>query len=169
MYLMADRLGEDRINGMLREYLAKYHFKAAPYARSTDLVEGFLSLARTPAERELVLDQFERITLYDFKAKEAQVKQLPDGRFETTVSVDAGKYYSDGKGNERPAPFDDPGESNFGSADVLSMQRLPIHSGEQQVRIVTAKKPVYAAIDPYITFIDRNSSDNIVLVSDAAR
>ena len=178
MYLLQDRLGEDRVNGMLRELIAKYRFKAAPYARSTDLVDGFLSLARTPAERELVLDQFDRITLYDLKAKEAQVKLLPDGRFETTLNVDAGKFYSDGKGNERPAPFEEPvdigvftarpGESNFAAADVLSLQRLTIHSGKQQVRIVTAKKPVYAAIDPYITFIDRNSNDNIVLVSDAA-
>ena len=179
MYLLQDRLGEDRVNGMLRELLGKYRFKGAPYARSTDLVDGFLSLARTPEERELVLDQFDRITLYDLKAKEAQVKRLPDGQFETTLTVDAGKFYSDGKGNERPAAFDElvdvgvfsarPGESNFAGADVLSMLRVTIHTGEQQVRFVTAKQPVYAAIDPYITFIDRNSNDNIVMVSDAAR
>jgi hypothetical protein len=178
MFLLQDRLGEDRINGMLRELIAKYHFKPAPYARSTDVVDGFLSLARTPEERELVLDQFNRITLYDLKTKEAQVKQLPDGRFETTVNVDAGKFYADGKGNERPAPFNEPvdigvftarpGESNFSAADVLSLQRLNVHSGLQSIRIVTAKKPTYAAIDPYITFIDRNSADNIVLVSNAA-
>jgi ABC-2 type transport system permease protein len=179
MYLLQDRLGEDRVNGMLRELIDKYRFKPAPYARSTDLVDGFLSLARTPEERELVLDQFERITLYDLKAKEAHVRRLADGRFETTIEVDAGKFYSDGKGNERAAPFAEPvdigvfsvrpGESNFDATDVLSMQRLNLHSGEQEVRIVTAKKPVYAAIDPYITFIDRNSNDNIVQVSDAAR
>jgi hypothetical protein len=177
MYLLQDRLGEDRVNGMLREYIAKYRFKSAPYARSTDLVDGFLSLARTPAEREMVLDQFERITLYDLKAKQATVKQLPDGRFETTLTVDAAKFYSDGKGNERPANFDEavdvgvftarPGDSAFHAADVLSMERIPIHSGEDSARIVTAQKPLYAAVDPYITLIDRNPNDNIVAVSDA--
>lgn len=179
MFLLQDRLGEDRVNGMLRELLAKYRFKGPPYARSTDLIDGFLSLARTPAERELVLDQLDRITLYDLKATEAHVRQLPDGQFETTVNVDVGKFYSDGKGNERPAAFDAPvdvgvfaarpGESNFEATDVLSMQRLSLHSGEQRVRLVTAKKPAYAAIDPYITFIDRNSNDNIVAVTDATR
>jgi ABC-2 type transport system permease protein len=179
MFLLQDRLGEDRVNGMLRELLAKYRFKGPPYARSKDLVDGFVSLARTPAERELVLDQLDRITLYDLKAAAAQVRRLPDGQFETTLSVDAGKYYSDGKGNERPAAFDElvdvgvfsarPGESNFAAADVLSMQRVTMHSGAQQVRLVTAKKPAYAAIDPYITFIDRNSNDNIVVVTDTAR
>jgi hypothetical protein len=179
MFLLQDRLGEDRVNGMLRELLAKYRFKGPPYARSRDLVDGFVSLARNPAERELVLDQLDRITLYHLKATEARVRQLPDGQFETTVSVDTGKFYSDGKGNERPAAFDAPvdvgvftarpGESNFAAADVLSLQRLNLHSGEQQVRIVTARKPAYAAIDPYITFIDRNSNDNIAVVTNSAR
>ena len=46
------------------------------------------------------------------------------------------------------------------------MQRLQIRSGEQKVRIVTARKPVFAAVDPYINFIDRNSNDNIIRVTD---
>ena len=45
------------------------------------------------------------------------------------------------------------------------MQRLPIHSGEQQIRIVTQRKPLYAGVDPYLNFIDRNSNDNVVAVS----
>jgi hypothetical protein len=52
---------------------------------------------------------------------------------------------------------------------VLSMQRLPIRSGEQEVRLVTKDKPVYAGVDPYITFIDRNANDNVVRVSESAR
>jgi hypothetical protein len=176
MYLLHDRLGEDRVNAMLRGLLAKYRFKPAPYARSLDLVQGFLSLARNAAERELVLDQLERITLYDLKAKQATVRRLADGRFETTITVDAGKAYSDGKGEEHAARFAEqvdigvfaarPGEARFGRADVLSMQRLPVRSGEQVVRIVTRRKPGFAGVDPYISFIDRNANDNIVAVMD---
>ncbi len=176
MYLMQDRLGEVRVDGVLRGLVDRFHFKTAPYARSSDLVEGLLALARTPAERELILDQFYRITLYDLSAKQATVRSLPNGQFETTVTVDAGKFYSDGQGNERSAPFDElvdvgvfterPGELGFEAADVLSMQRLQIRSGEQQVRIVTARKPSFAGVDPYINFIDRNSNDNIIRVTD---
>jgi aminopeptidase N len=176
MYLIQDRLGEERVNSVLRSLVDRYRFKSAPYARSSDLVDGLLTLARTPAERELILDQFYRITLYDLAAKQASVRRLENGQFETTLLVGAAKFYSDGKGNDSAAPLDEsfdvgvftarPGEAGFGAANVLSMQRLAIRSGQQEIRIVTEQKPVFAAIDPYINFIDRNSNDNIVRVSD---
>jgi ABC-2 type transport system permease protein len=179
MYLLQDRLGEERVNTVLRGLIERYRFKPAPYGRSSDLVDGLLELARTPAERELILDQFYRITLYDLRAKQASVRRLPDGRFETTITVGARKAYADAKGNEQQAAFDEPvdigvftaqpGDLGFGSENVLSMQRLPIRSGEQQVRIVTKDKPLHAGVDPYLMFIDRNTNDNIVRVADSAR
>ena len=177
MYLIQDRLGEERVNTVLRSLVDRYRFKPAPYARASDLVDGLLTLARTPAERELILDQFYRITLYDLRAKQATVRRLPDGQFETTITVEAAKSYADGKGNETKAPLDEqvdigvftahPGDLTFGRENVLSMQRQEIRSGEQQVRIVTRGQPVYAGVDPYLNFIDRNSNDNIIQVSSA--
>jgi ABC-2 type transport system permease protein len=179
MYLLQDRLGEDRVNAMLCRLLDRYRFKSAPYARSSDLIDDFLSLARTPAERQLVLDQFERITLYDLAASRATVRRLGNGQFETTIAVDARKSYADGKGNERPASFNEPvdiglfvikpGDRGFGRASIVAMQRYPIRSGAQQIRIVTSRKPLYAGVDPYIQFIDRRSIDNLVQVSDDER
>jgi hypothetical protein len=49
----------------------------------------------------------------------------------------------------------------------VPIQRMPIRSGEQQVRLVTRRKPVDAGIDPYIDFIDRNSADDVIDVTDA--
>ena len=40
-------------------------------------------------------------------------------------------------------------------------------NGEQEVRIITTRKPLFAAVDPYINFIDRNSNDNIIRVTDS--
>jgi hypothetical protein len=175
MYLIQDRLGEDRVNTVLHGLVERYRFKPAPYARASDLVDGLLTLARTPAERELILDQFYRITLYDLRAKQANVRTLPDGQFETTITINAGKAYADGKGNEKQAPFDEPvdvgvftanpGDLGFGSENVLSMQRVQIRTGEQQIRLVTQGRPVYAGVDPYLHFIDRNANDNIIPIS----
>jgi hypothetical protein len=172
MYLIQDRLGEDRVNGVLRGILAKYGSKGSPYPRSTDLVEGLLGIARTPEERELVHDLFNRITLYDLAAKQALVRRIPDGRYETVLTVRAGKSYADGNGNERVARFDtpvdvglftaSPGARGFAATDMLAMRRVSIGSGTHVIRFVTRKKPAYAGIDPYITFIDRNLSDNVI-------
>lgn len=172
VYLLQDRLGEDRVNAMLRQKIAQYRFKGAPYPRSTDLVDGFRSLARTGEERQLVEDLFARITLYDLKAKSATTRKLPDGQFETVLSVDATKYYADGKGKERAAPLADridvglfdqnPSYGAFAAKDVVSMQRRPIRSGVQEVRFVTKRRPAFAGVDPYNKYVDRNGDDNVI-------
>jgi hypothetical protein len=175
MNLIQDRLGEERVNTVLRGLIDRYHFKPAPFARSSDLVDGLLELAQTPQERELILDQFYRITLYDLKAKEASVRQLPDGQFETTVTVSAAKSYADGEGNEESAEFDEeadvavftlkPGELEFGREHLLAMERVRIRTGEQQLKLITSARPVFAGVDPFINFIDRNVSDNVISVT----
>ncbi|MGY4396784.1 ABC-2 type transport system permease protein [Sphingomonas sp. UYAg733] len=172
MYLLQDRLGEDRVNKMLSGLLDKYRFKSQPYARSLDLVNGFLSIARTPAERQLVLDLFDRITIYDLKAKTATTRKLADGSFETSITIDAAKFYANGTGVEKQAPLIDsidiglfdqrPGIGSFAAKNVISMQRMPVKSGQQVVRVISKRKPLFAGIDPYNKYIDRNSDDNVV-------
>ncbi|UVI40375.1 ABC transporter permease/M1 family aminopeptidase [Qipengyuania spongiae] len=172
MYLLQDRLGEDRVNAMLAGLLDRYRFQGPPYAGSPDLVQGFLGLARNESERDLVRDLLQRITLYDLKADEAKVRRLPDGRYETTLIVEAKKAYADGQGKERTAPLREsidvglfterPGDGAFDRSKVLYLKRRPIASGRQEIRIITRERPIHAGIDPYNTFIDRNSDDNLV-------
>jgi hypothetical protein len=177
MYLLQDRLGEDRVNAMLADMLAKYRFSGPPYLRSTALVEGFKGLARTPEERMLVEDLMERITIFDLKAPAATTRKLPDGRWETTVTVNAAKAYADGQGKETAAPLSDvidigffterPGQGAFSKKDVLFLDRRPVKSGMQQIRIVTKAKPAFAGVDPYNKYVDRNSDDNVIDVTES--
>ena len=174
MYLLQDRLGEDRVNAMLADLLDQYRFRSQPYAQSTDLVDGFKSLARNDSERELVADLLERITIYDLQATEAVVTELDNGQFETRITVEANKFYADGLGEETEAELDDqlevglftarPGIGAFDSEDVIVMQREPISSGKQTIRIITETRPEYAGVDPYNKYIDRNSDDNLTRV-----
>ena len=41
-------------------------------------------------------------------------------------------------------------------------KRYPVTGGVQMFTLITSAKPLFAGIDPYNTFIDRNSDDNIV-------
>lgn len=178
MYLLADRLGEDRVNKVLAGMLDQHRFKGPPYPRSVVLVDALKVIARNDAERQLVEDLLERITIFDLKASEATTTKLPDGRFETRLIVKASKAYADGQGKETSAPLADtidvgvflkrPGRDAFGKADVLLMERRPVRSGEQEIRIVTAKAPAFAGVDPYNKYIDRNSDDNVVEVAAAS-
>ena len=172
MYLLQDRLGEDRMNEMLAGLLDQYRFKSQPYASSKDLVAGLYSLARTQEERDLIRDLFQRITLWDLKAEEASVRELADGRFETTITISAAKYYADGLGVETEADLADdieigvftdrPGAGAFAAENVLLLERRPIRSGKQKITVITDKRPSWVGIDPYNKYIDRNSDDNLV-------
>ncbi|MFY8049567.1 MAG: aminopeptidase, partial [Erythrobacter sp.] len=174
MYLLKQRLGEDAVNRALARLVAKFRFKGAPYPRSLDLVAELRKEARTPEQQALITDLFEKITIYDLKAKAATTRKLADGTWSTRITVEAGKFTADAKGRETPAKLAEaidiglftarPEEGAFNSANVLSMKVMPVRSGSQVIEVVTAKKPLFAGIDPYNFMIDRNSDDNVVAV-----
>ncbi len=174
MYRLKDELGADRVNAALRRYLDRFKFKPAPYPRSLDLIAEFRKDA-TPDENQLITDLFDKITIYDIKTKAATVRKLADGRYETTLTVEAHKFYADGNGVEAEAPLAEridyglftamPGRGLFAARNVLLLQRMPVRGGIQQIRLVTAAKPSYAGADPYNILIDRNSDDNVIAVT----
>jgi aminopeptidase N len=174
MYLLQERLGEDRVNRALRTLLARYGFKGAPFPRSLDLVTALRAEARTPEEQALITDLFERVTLYHLEVTAPTAVRRPDGRWNVTVPVVAKKFYADGKGAEAETPLAErieiglftaePGRDAFDASHVIQLERHPIRSGRQVLRFVTDRKPTHAGIDPYNFYIDRNSADNVLPV-----
>jgi aminopeptidase N len=175
MYLLQARLGEAAVNRALKSVIDRYKFKGAPYPRSVDAIQAFRREARTPEDQALITDLFERITVYDLKTTAPTAVQRKDGKWDVTVTVEAKKFYADGKGAEKEAPLQDriaiglftaePGRGSFDKKNVILMQRQPVKSGKQVFRFVTDKKPTHAGVDPYNFYIDRNSNDNVVPVA----
>ena len=174
MYLLQERLGEDAVNRALRNLLARYKFKGAPYLRSVDFIDAVRAEADTPEEQALITDLFERVTLYDLKVTEPTAVRRSDGKWDVTVPVEAKKLYVDG-GVETEAPLAErieiglftaePGRDAFDKSNVVLMERHPIRSGRQLLRFVTGRKPTHAGVDPYNFYIDRSSADNVLPVS----
>lgn len=164
-------LGTERVDAALRRYLARFRFRSAPWPRSLDLIAEFRRGAST-AENQLITDLFEKITLYDIKSKAARVRALPNGQYETTLTVEAHKYYADGKGKEVEAPLAEPirlgvfsARPDWGPLDsktVLALRPVAIRTGTQQIKFVTVAKPGFAGVDPFEVLIDRNSGDDVV-------
>jgi ABC-2 type transport system permease protein len=175
MYLLQKRLGEDAVNRALRSLIARYKFKGAPYPRSLDLVDALRAEAKTAEDQTLITDLFERITLYDLKVTEPTAVRRPDGKWDVTVPVEARKRYADEKGGEAETPLAErievglftaePGRDAFQQSNVIAMERRPLHSGRQVLKFVTDRKPLFAGVDPYNFYIDRNSADNVVGVN----
>ena len=173
MYWLRDIVGEPAVNRALARLLREHAFKAAPYPNTAD----FLRILRAEAGPEhdaLISDLFERITLLDVKAQDAQAVRRADGRWEVRFQVQASKLYADGSGSETPAPLDEPfdigvfttepGKAGYDAASVLSLTRTRIHTGRQEITVVVDKEPRFAGVDPFNKRIDRNSEDNITRI-----
>jgi aminopeptidase N len=177
MYLIQERMGEDAVNRALRNLLARYKFKGPPYPRSIDLVNVLRAEAKTADEQNLITDLFERVVLYDLKTPEPVAVRRADGKWDVTVPVEARKYSVSSEGKETEVEFAenievglftaDPSDYNSGAKDVIMMERRPIRSGKQVVKFLSDKKPLYAGVDPYDYYIDRNTADNVRPVVDS--
>lgn len=175
MYLLQERLGEEAVNRALRNLLERYRFKGAPYPRSLDLIELLRAEADTDEEQDLITDLFERVTLYELRVSGPTAVPRTDGRWDVTVPVDATKYYLTGHGTETETKLaerievglftDEPGRDVFDSSNIILMERHPIQSGTQVLKFVTNTRPLYAGVDPFNFYVDRNSNDNVAKVN----
>ena len=173
MYWLKEVVGEEVVNRALRRLLTKYAFKPAPYPSSSEFVT-MLREEAGPEHDQLITDLFEKITLYDMKAKDAVSQKLPDGRYEVTFTVEGKKLYADGKGKETEAPLSElfevgafsaqPGKKGFSKESVLAFEKRTLVSGEQKVTFTVAEEPKWVGVDPYNKRIDRNSDDNLTEV-----
>ena len=170
LYLLKDQIGADRVNAALRGLIDEFAFKPTPYANPTDLIKRFREQAG-PDRQQLITDLFERITLYDVRVVEAKSTQRKDGRWDVTLEVEARKLYADGKGKETEAPMAEtldvglftvePGRAGYDKSSVIAVERMPVRSGRQTLRLVSAQQPKFAGVDPFNKWIDRNSDDNL--------
>ncbi len=175
LYALKDYLGEVVVNNALRKLVNAYAFKSPPYPTTSDFV-SYLKQEAGPEYENLIADFVEKITLYDLKITSSSVTEMNDGRFKVTLNLEAEKYYSDGLGNQSDAVFDipvdiglfltSPDDSHYQKTDVLMLEKKRVADGKSSIEIVVDQKPVFAGIDPYNKLIDRNSDDNIMVVSD---
>jgi ABC-2 type transport system permease protein len=173
LYLLKDQIGAERVNEALRGLLAEFAFKPAPYANPRDLLRRFRAVA-DPEHEQLIADLFEKITLYDVKVTGAKSRRRDDGRWEVALEVEARKLYADGKGLETEAPlaesFDvgaftiEPGRKGYDRQSVIAVERMPVRSGTQTLRIVADREPAVVGVDPFNKRVDRNSEDNLIAV-----
>jgi aminopeptidase N/ABC-type transport system involved in multi-copper enzyme maturation permease subunit len=173
MYWLREVVGEPTVNRALRRLIQQHAFKPAPYPNTRDLL-ALLREEAGPRHAELIEDLFERITLYDMKARDAVATKRPDGRYEVAFTVEGRKLYADGKGRETEASLDEafdvgvfaaePGRKEFTTESVLAFERRPLKSGRQTVTLVVDREPKFVGVDPYNKRIDRNSDDNLARV-----
>ncbi|MGA8153486.1 MAG: ABC transporter permease [Terriglobales bacterium] len=165
MYAIQDYIGEDKVNQALAEFVKAFAFKGAPYPVSLDLV-AYLKKYTPPEYQYLYSDLWENITLYDNRARSAKYFQLPDGRYQVDLVVEARKSQADAKGQDHAVNLHD--WMDVGVLDdhghYLYLQRQKIEQERNELTLIVDKVPAQAGIDPLDKLIDRNPDDNLIKV-----
>ncbi len=163
LYLLADIVGEDKINGVLRELLATHAFHGAPYPSVRVLVDALRKVV-TPDQAYLIDDLFEAIVLYENRASTAIGRRLPDGRVEVTIRASAIKRRAGAMGEEKEVALNDYIEFGVDDKDgnPLARERRLVSSTDVSVTMLVNGRPARAGIDPDNKLIERKPSDNMV-------
>jgi aminopeptidase N len=167
LYALQDYVGEDTLDRLLKQFLLAWQFRGPPYPTSQDFMDT-LARGLDPKWKGLLDDLFWKITLFDNRIGEATAKKLPDGRYQVTMKLHAGKVHLDGTGKETPAAPDvpieigvfaaSPGKGRDGKPLYLEKRLLP--AGDSTITVTVQGKPAEAGIDPFNELIDRVSGDN---------
>ncbi|MDE2155679.1 MAG: ABC transporter permease subunit [Xanthomonadaceae bacterium] len=166
-YALQDYIGEDTVDRVLKQFLLDKGFQQPPYTTSREFMDA-LGKAVGPKWQPLLNDLFWKITLFDNRTTAATAKKLPDGRYQVTMQVHAGKVYVDGTGKETAARPDipievgvfaaSPGKGRDGKPLYLEKRMLP--DGDSTITVTVDGRPAEAGIDPYNELIDKVSGDN---------
>jgi ABC-2 type transport system permease protein len=172
MYSLKDRLGEENFNLALRRFLEEFQYQSDPYPTTLDLIRHIKTVAGAD-DMQFIEDVFAKITLFDLKTKSATAKKLENGNYQVDLTIEAGKFYADGKGEETKSEVNDYFDIGIFSSNpdqakddshVLKFDKEMIKTGENKFSFQVKETPKYAGVDPYIKMIDRNSDDNMIQV-----
>ena len=171
MMSLKDRLGEERLNKALHDFLVKFKYNSTPYPTTLDLL-SYLNQDTDAQEKAFISSLFEHITLYDLKTTDVKVVAV-DGDaelFDVTLTIDAALKRADGQGKETDIEFSDLVDIGLFSEDpedlaaedfVMYLQKHEIKTGTNEITIRVKGQPKYAGVDPFIKLVDRDSADNI--------
>lgn len=167
-YALKDAIGEDTLNHILSQFVARYAFKGAPYPTTRNFLD-MLYAGTDPKYHDFIRDLFERIVFWENRTTEATAVKRADGKYEVTLKLHASMQQADGKGKVTDLPVDEwvdvgvfarPDGGKEDQEKVLYLQKQHITSADTTLKIVVDAKPFDAGIDPYNKLVDTDSDDN---------
>jgi ABC-2 type transport system permease protein len=166
LFGLKEYIGEDLLNGAIKEYLEKVKFQRAPYTVSTEFIDILKKRVR-PEDRPLVSDFLEQTVLFENRSMTAESRHVGDKGYEVVLKVNAKKMYSDKNGKELPTDFKQSFDVGVTDAkgNYLYLKKHQFVQGDNEIKIVVEKEPAQAGVDPLTYIIDKTPEDNMIDVS----
>ncbi|MDA3915246.1 M1 family aminopeptidase [Oleiagrimonas sp.] len=172
-YALQDYIGEDKLDGMLKQFLIDKGFQNPPYTNSIEFMDA-LEKTAGPEWKGVLDDWFWKITLYDNRVISATAHKANGGGYDVTMKVHASKSYSDGEGKETKGHINLPidigifaraKDGKEADEKILYLEKRKLADGDSTITLHVDGKPYEVGIDPYNELIDRVSSDNRMKVT----
>ena len=150
MYAIRDLAGEDALNASLRQFVREH---GGPHRGPT-----MADLLRTMPQHPLIHEWMSDVILYDLKLDTADMHKRADGTYEVKMRITASKQREGG-----PAlPLGESIDVGLFTQEnkPIAVAKHALHDGANSVTMIVKEEPAFAAVDPYVTRIDRNRFDN---------
>ena len=173
MMAIADRIGMDALNTALAELIARFKFSETQQATTLDLLAAIKKHA-DESHHAFIEQQFAQITLYDLRLEEAEISEQA-GEYEVTLAIETAQFNASADGEENQEDFEDYVDIVLFAEDpddfaidneILYRQKHLLTQGSNTLSITLDSKPKYAAVDPFIRYIDRETRDNVRMLKD---
>lgn len=169
MYALKDYLGEDVLNGALRQYIRDKAFQEPPYTNAIEFV-NYLRAATPDSLKYVIKDMFETITVYENYVKDLSYTATADGRYKVKLTVGSAKFRADSVGKQQKIPVADyidigifaeqQDKHSAAPEKELLLQKIKMDQPEKTFEFVVNEKPLSAGLDPYNKLIDRTPANN---------
>ncbi|PJJ59494.1 ABC transporter permease/M1 family aminopeptidase [Hymenobacter chitinivorans] len=171
LYALNQYMGRNRVNGALRQLLAKHRPGTLPRPTSLDLYRE-LQAAAPDSVQPLLHDLFAANTFWDLAADNATAKQLRAGKWQVTLTLRARKLVVDSAGTETKRPMRDwveigvfaPAKAGEKLGKLLYRQKHRLKSGRQTITLALPGRPATVGVDPRQLLIDWKQTDNYAVV-----
>ncbi|MBD2717280.1 hypothetical protein KBK19_19730 [Microvirga sp. STR05] len=171
LYALSQYIGRDRVNGALRQLLAKHRPGTLPHPTSLDLYQE-LQTATPDSLQPLLHDLFRANTFWELATKFATAKQLTAATWQLSLTLQARKLVVDSAGTETRLPLQEwveigvfaPAEAGKRVDKPIYRQRHRLRSGTQTLLLTVPARPGRVAVDPRQLLGDWKPDDNARVV-----
>ncbi len=97
MMALKDRLGEQRLNKALADFLTRFKYQSTPYPTTLDLI-SYIKQDTNEQEQNFIDNLFKHISLYDLKITDVQLKPIENATadYQVTLTIEAALKHADG-------------------------------------------------------------------------
>lgn len=155
-------IGREALVAAIREFLRENSYQTPPYATIIDLQDKILAKANEQ-DRPIVTELLNRVVTYQVGITKAVSQPLPDGKYQTTLNIEAQKIYTSDLGKQDFANLDIPVTIVLEDAEgnEIYRQKHQIDNQQATIEIITDKEVVNSAIDPDYILPSAYLQDNI--------